>query len=213
MLIPPAPRVPVAPCLQLCSFVAKGVAPLFWVKFKAFLQKSQGNLRVFVYITWNCIRQDFQYQQKEVLHWASHIEHPQSIEFDADKASEKPDLNWFFQTGDGEKRWQGKMARKEDKERWQGRMMTSLLTHLSPYALVSLHTWLPTHLFHRYIYVLIGRIFCLSIYLRSSTCQGMQVIILNCCSMRQGSWAVSWTQSTLLPCVVVSFDITIGQNN
>ena len=54
-----------------------------------------------MYITWSRIRQNSQYQQEEVLHWASHLEHPQSIEFDADRAPEKPDLNRFFQKGDG----------------------------------------------------------------------------------------------------------------
>ena len=81
------------PCLQLCFFVAKRIALLLWAAFKAFLQKSQDDLRVFVYITWSRIRQDSEYQQEEVLHWASHFEHPQSIEFDADSAPEKPDLN------------------------------------------------------------------------------------------------------------------------
>ena len=52
-------RTPFAvPRLQLCSFVAKEVATLPWVEFKAFLRKSQGDSRVFVYITWSRIRQD-----------------------------------------------------------------------------------------------------------------------------------------------------------
>ena len=38
------------------------------------------------------------------------------------------------------------MVRKDGKEGWQRRMMTSLPTHSSPYALVSLRTHLPTHL-------------------------------------------------------------------
>ena len=88
--MPPALRAPTAPRLQLCSFVAKGVAPLPWVKFEAFLQKSQGDLRVFVYITWSRIRQVSQYQQKE------------------------PDLNRFFLKGDGEEGWRGRMTRKDD---------------------------------------------------------------------------------------------------
>ena len=31
----------------------------------------------------------------EVCNWASHLEHPQSIEFDAGRVPEKPDLNQF----------------------------------------------------------------------------------------------------------------------
>ena len=139
MLIPPAPRAQVAPRLQLCSFVAKGVAPLPWVEFKIFLRKSQFDSRVFVYITWSRIRQDSQYQQEEVLHWASHLEHPQSIEFDADRAPEKPDLNRFFRKGDGEEGWRGRMTRK-DNDFFPYALVslrTHLSTHLSPYALVS----------------------------------------------------------------------------
>ena len=71
--MPPAPRVPTAPRLQLCFFVAKGVVPLPWVEFKVLLRKSLGDSRVFVYITWSRIRQDSQYQQVEVQDWASHL--------------------------------------------------------------------------------------------------------------------------------------------
>ena len=35
----------------------------------------------------------------EVHNWASHLEHPQYIEFDTDRTPEKPDLNRFFQEG------------------------------------------------------------------------------------------------------------------
>ena len=69
-------RTPFAePHLKLCSFMTKKATLLPWIEFKAFLQKSQGDSRGFVYITWSCIRQDFQYQQEKVLHWASHLEH------------------------------------------------------------------------------------------------------------------------------------------
>ena len=30
---------------------------------------------------------------EKVYNWASYLEHPQSIEFDADRAPKKPDLN------------------------------------------------------------------------------------------------------------------------
>ena len=80
-------------------------------------------------------------------------------------------------------------------------LRTCLLTYSSPYVLVSLHTRLPTHLSYRYVRVPAGRTFRLDIYLRSSTCRG---VILDRRSIRRGSWAVGWTQLTLLPCVVVS---------
>ena len=43
------------------------------------------------------------------------------------------------------------------------------------YVLDSLHTCLPIYLFHRYVYIPARRIFCLGIYLKSSTCRGMQL--------------------------------------
>ena len=82
---------------------------------------------------------------------------------------------------------------------------TCLPMHLSPYALVSLYTCLPTHSSYRQVRVSAGRIFRLSIYLRSSTCQG---VILDCHSTRQGSWAVSWTQLTLFSFMIVSLVIS-----
>ena len=145
MLIPPAPLVPTVPRLQLCSFVMRSAFVGTSISIttrqskllclgsssKLFLRKSQGDSRVFVYITQSCIRQDSQYQQEEVLHWASHLEHPQSIGFDADRAPEKPDLNQFFQKDDGKEGWRGRMTKKD--------------YDFSPYALVSLCTRLPTH--------------------------------------------------------------------
>ena len=182
--MPPAPRALTTPRLQLCSFVAKRVALLPWVEFKAFLRKSQDDSRVFVYITWSRIRQDFQYQQEEVLHWASHLEHPQSIGFDANKALEKSDFNQFFQNGDGEEGWRGRMAKKIDDFSPYAlvSLRTRLLTHSSPYALISLHTCflrtrLPTHstphcLRSRKVFPVVGTI-CVS-----STCRGMRLSFL-----------------------------------
>ena len=98
-----------------------------------------------------------------------------------------------------------------------GAVVPSLSIHLSPYALVSLRTHLSTHLspyilvslctrlfmysFYCYVHIPAGRTFRLGIYLKLSTCRG---VIFDCCSMQRGSSAVGWTQSTLLPCVVVS---------
>ena len=52
-----------------------------------------------------------------------------------------------------------------------GVAVTSLLTHLFPYALISLRTCLLMHLSYCYICIPAGKTFCLGIYLRSSTCQ------------------------------------------
>ena len=91
-----------------------------------------------------------------------------------------------------------------------GAAVLSLPTHSSPYALVSLRTRLLMMARKDGKEGWRGRT---SICLRSSTCRGMQFVILDRRSTRRGSWAVGWTQSTLLPCVVVSLVISIGQSN
>ena len=105
-------------------------------------------------------------------------------------------------------------------------LRTCLPMHLSPYALVFLRTRLPTHSSPYALVSLRTRLLMMarkdgkegwrgrtSICLRSSTCRGMQFVIFNCRSTWRGSWAVGWTQSTLLLCVVVSLVISIGQSN
>ena len=91
-----------------------------------------------------------------------------------------------------------------------GAAVLSLLIYLSFYIRDSLHTCLPMHWSHRYVYIPIGRRFRLGTYLRLSTCRGMQFVILDHCNMRQGSWAVGWMQLTLFLCVVVNLVISIG---
>ena len=96
----------------------------------------------------------------------------------------------------------------------------------SPYALVSLRTCFPTHSSFYALVSLWTWLFMMArkdgkegwqrrinIYLRSSTCRGMQFVILDCRSTGRGSWAVSWTQLILLSCVVVSLVISIGWSN
>ena len=51
----------------------KGVAPLPWVKFKAFFRKSLGDSSAFVDTIWNRVKQNSQYQQEEIQDWASHL--------------------------------------------------------------------------------------------------------------------------------------------
>ena len=48
---------------------------------------------------WSRVKQNSQYQWGEVHTWASHLKHLKSIEFDADKTLEKPDLIRFFREG------------------------------------------------------------------------------------------------------------------
>ena len=107
-----------------------------------------------------------------------------------------------------------------------GAAVLSLPTHSSPYTLISLRTRLSTHLslyalvsLHTRLLIMArkdgeerwqGRI---SICLKLFTCRGMQFVILDCHSKWRGSWAVGWTQSTLLSCVVVNLVISIDQSN
>ena len=49
--------------------------------------------------TWSRVKRNSQYQWEEVYNWASYLEYSQSIEFDADRAPEKPDLIRFFGEG------------------------------------------------------------------------------------------------------------------
>ena len=51
--------------------VVEPLLPL--IEFQAFLRKSLENSRGSIYTTWNCSRQDSQYQQGEVQDWAPHL--------------------------------------------------------------------------------------------------------------------------------------------
>ena len=92
-------------------------------------------------------------------------------------------------------------------------MVPSLPMYSSSYIFDSLRTHFPAHLSHRYINVSTGRIFCLGIFVRSSTCSSIQFAILDCWSTWQKSWVVGWIQLTLLSCVVVSLVISICWSN
>ena len=68
------------------------------------------------------------------------------------------------------------IAKKDDKEDW---WLFFLCTYLSIYLT-----------FHHYICVLAGRTYYLGIYLRLSTCQGMQFVFFYYCNIWQECWAV-----------------------
>ncbi len=59
-----------------------------WDKFKTFLKKSLGESNAFVGHVWFKLREDAQYQLKEVQNWAAHLKHLQFIllEFDVNNA-------------------------------------------------------------------------------------------------------------------------------
>lgn len=65
------------------------------------LYKSFGNSKIFVNNFWRQIKQDAQYQQKDILDWAVYLDHLQTVlkEFDPVVASNKEILIWCFQEG------------------------------------------------------------------------------------------------------------------
>ena len=69
-----------------------------WAKFKAFFQKNLGDSRAFMDSIWSKLKQDSQYQLKELQDWAAHPEYLQSIllEFDDAGASGESYLIRFF---------------------------------------------------------------------------------------------------------------------
>ena len=84
----------------------------------------------------------------------------------------------------------------------------------SPYTPVSPHTCFPTHsTSHHYVCVPARKIFRLGIYLRSSTCRGMQLSSLIAVVRIKEVEAIGWTQLTLFSYVAVSLIISIDQSN
>ncbi len=77
------------------------LAPMTWVKFKAFLRKSLGEFNTFVGYVWSKLRGDAQYQLEEVQDWVAHLEHLQSIllEFDANNVLGEGQLGRTFYDG------------------------------------------------------------------------------------------------------------------
>ena len=75
--------------------------PLTWEEFKAFLRRSLGESRAFVDSIWRTIRRDSQYQQEEVMDWAAHLEHLQTVlrEFDSAAAPNEEVLIRYFCDG------------------------------------------------------------------------------------------------------------------
>lgn len=83
------------------KYADKTDVPITWEEFKAFLQQSLGESKAFVDSIWNTIRKDFQYQLEEVLDWAAHLEHLQTVlkEFDLIAALNEAVLIWHFRDG------------------------------------------------------------------------------------------------------------------
>ena len=75
--------------------------PLTWEEFKAFLRWSLGESQAFVDSIWRTVRRDSQYQQEEVIDWAAHLEHLQTVlkEFDPAAAPTEEVLICYFCDG------------------------------------------------------------------------------------------------------------------
>lgn len=75
--------------------------PITWEEFKACLRRSLGESWAFVDTIWNKIRRASQYQLEEVMDWAAHLEHLQSIlkEFDPSAVPNEETLIRYFRDG------------------------------------------------------------------------------------------------------------------
>ena len=82
-------------------YQGEGVAPITWVEFKAFLRKNLRESRSFVDSIWSKLKRDSQYQLEEVLEWAAHLKHLQSIltEFDSIGAPTEITMIRYFREG------------------------------------------------------------------------------------------------------------------
>ena len=58
---------------------AKSIVLITWEEFKTFLCQSLGDSRAFINNYWAKIKRDSQYQQKDILDWAAHLEHLQVV--------------------------------------------------------------------------------------------------------------------------------------
>ena len=63
------------------------LTPITRTEFKAFLQKNLGKSKLFIDSIWRKLKQDFQYQLKEVYDWTFHLEHLWSILIKFDPAA------------------------------------------------------------------------------------------------------------------------------
>ena len=79
----------------------KGVVSITWVEFKVFPPKNLEESRSFIDSIWSKLKKDLQYQLEEVLEWAAHFKHLQSIltEFDSIGAPTETTIIQYFREG------------------------------------------------------------------------------------------------------------------
>ncbi len=77
---------------------AESSVPIPWDEFKVFFRKTLRDSRAFMDSYWTKIRRDSQYQQEEVLDWATHLEHLQVVlkEFNPTGAPNETTLIHYF---------------------------------------------------------------------------------------------------------------------
>ena len=75
--------------------------PISWKGFKAFFCQSLGEFEAFIDTIWNTIGKDSQHQFEELMDWAAHLEHLQTVfrEFDANTVISEPVLICLFRHG------------------------------------------------------------------------------------------------------------------
>ena len=75
--------------------------PFIWKEFKAFFYQSLGKSQAFVDNIWKTIRSDPRYQQEEIMDWAAHLEHLQTMfrEFDSAAAPNEEVFICYFYDG------------------------------------------------------------------------------------------------------------------
>ena len=75
--------------------------PITWKEFKAFFCQSLDEFKAFVDIIWSTIQKNFQYQLEEVMDWAAHLDHLQTVfwEFHNNVVILEPVLIRMFRNG------------------------------------------------------------------------------------------------------------------
>ena len=83
------------------KYEAESTVSITWEMFKTFLCQSLGDSQAFIDSYWAKIKKDSQYQQEDVLDWATHLEHLQAVlqEFDSIAAPNKDTIIRYFQEG------------------------------------------------------------------------------------------------------------------
>ena len=94
---------------------------LTWEKFKAFLCRSLGKSQAFADNIWRTIRKNSWYKQEEVMDWAVHLEHLQTVlrKFDPTAAPTEEVLICYFCNGLKPSIWAQTDAQGQNLDTWE----------------------------------------------------------------------------------------------